>query len=142
MTSRKDFDYVNRKKILRLSQEYLINMVNSLNSDKFFKLSHILFSGNTNNYHFVERFCDRDLDILEELPKFYQFILQNRCQIVYFSYLEDGPKRLELEIDNTRLGLTSMNKTISFRTIFKKYENRYDGSISNMIISNTKKYYE
>ena len=27
MTSRKDFNYVNRKKILRLSQEYLINMV-------------------------------------------------------------------------------------------------------------------
>lgn len=142
MTSRKDFNYVNRKKILRLSQEYLINMVNSLNSDKFFKLSRIRFSEHTNNYHFVERFPDRKLDITKELPKFYQFILKNRCQIVYFCYLEDGPNRLELEINDIRLGLSVKNGLISFRTIFKKYENRYTDIIPNMIISNTKKYYE
>jgi len=127
---------------MSVRQEYFLKMVNKLNENSAFNYANIRFSSNNNNFHFVERFGDRKLDIKKVLPIYYKFILRHRCEIIYYCYLDNAATRLELEYDNMILGLSLNNKSLAFRTIIDKWTNRKDGQIPIFRISNQTKYYE
>lgn len=115
-----DYNYANRRNHLIQYDEYLGSMVDKLNKDSFYRQAKIRFSAHSNNHHFVERFIDRDLDITKILPIFYNFILRHRCEIVYYTYLENRPIRLELIVDGIVLGLSVKNHIFTFHTVFDR----------------------
>jgi len=132
----KDFRYIKRRQMLASRQKYLGVMVEKLNKDPTFFEAMVNFSNHSNNHHFVERFSDRDLVINEVLPLYYKFILKHRKQIIEYCHMVPQPKRLELDVGGIRIGLSGLGTNLTFRTIYKKYEDRHESlNITNFLIT-------
>lgn len=132
----KDFKYIRRREMLTSRQKYLGVMVDKLNADPTFFTAMVHFSSHSNNFHFVERFSDRDLVINEVLPLYYQFILKHRTDIIEYCHMTPQPKRLELDVGGIRIGLSGYGTNLTFRTIYKKYDNRHESvNITNFLIT-------
>ena len=131
----KDYRYIKRREMLSARQRYLGIMVDKLNGDKTFKDAMVNFSCHSNNFHFVERFSDRDLAIDDVLPKFYQIVLKNRMKIVEYCHMTPQPKRLEIDFNGVRIGLSGLGTNLTFRTVYNKYTDRLAGRTTNYLIS-------
>ena len=111
-------------------------MVDKLNADPTLNKAMVNFSNHSNNFHFVERFGDRDLLINKVLPLYYKFILKHRMEIIAYCHMVPQPKRLELDIGEIRIGISGYGTNLTFRTVYTKYKHKHDISgVTSYLIS-------
>lgn len=119
-----DFEYVKRKKTIESMSRYFTSMINKINGDYYFHLGGVRFSDRVDSSnHFFIRIIDRNIDINRTFQKFYKFVFEKQCEIIYYVNLKNRPPKLNLCFDGVRICLTLHDKPnykmLVFRTVYK-----------------------